>query len=402
MSRNLHEKYKSYSLEELLQDDEFIASSILSTEESKESEEQTIQEDVELNNDDVCFAVYFIKSIHVKSEPIHADEVQALWNNIQLHATSQISRKRFVLYFAIASGMAALLALILTIRFEQDTNYLQPYVLNPQYRDSKSIQLILSKTETLNLEGQEIQIAYSAPNLSVNNQSIATKAKVSQKDMHQLIVPFGKRAKVQLSEGTEIWVNSGSHIIYPLSFGKNKREILVCGEVCLNVVSDEQRPFIVHSKYMDVEVLGTYFNVRTDEDDSVQNIVLISGSVKIKSKYRVEEIILKPNEMFVSVNGVPSVKEVDALQYVAWTSGIYQYSSETLEVIFQNLSRYYGINIEYSSGVANLRCSGKLDLKNDPQPVLSAIAQTAPISVHHDATSNKYKIMNLTKDLPMK
>ncbi|GHV47845.1 hypothetical protein FACS1894181_02160 [Bacteroidia bacterium] len=92
------------------------------------------------------------------------------------------------------------------------------------------------------------------------------------------------------------------------------------------------------------------------------------------------------------LNGLPEVKTVDVDVYISWKSGIYQYESETLGVILTRLSQYYGQEISCSPQSACLKCSGKLDLKDDLDEVLSGIAKTAPVICHF--SENKYLITN--------
>lgn len=78
-----------------------------------------------------------------------------------------------------------------------------------------------------------------------------------------------------------MYINSGSHVIYPSDFDKDKREILVEGEVYLEVAKDPKRPFFVKTKDFDVKVLGTTFNVSAYKDDAIASVVLVEGKVEV-------------------------------------------------------------------------------------------------------------------------
>jgi ferric-dicitrate binding protein FerR (iron transport regulator) len=176
-------------------------------------------------------------------------------------------------------------------------------------------------------------------------------------------------------------------------FDRKQREIYVDGEVYLEVSRDENCPFVVKTNKISIEVLGTSFNVMAYENDSIRNIVLVSGAVKIHSESGKEDAILAPSEMYLYSNDTrPEIKSVDVENHIAWKSGIYRYESESLDRILKRLSRYYGENILYSPQVAHLKCSGKLDLKDDLQLVLKGISRTAPVFCHYDG--EQYTVTN--------
>jgi ferric-dicitrate binding protein FerR (iron transport regulator) len=208
-----------------------------------------------------------------------------------------------------------------------------------------------------------------------------------------LIVPQGKRSLLTLSDGSKIWLNARTRVVYPTTFDETKREIFVDGEAFLEVFHNEKCPFIVKTKELQLEVLGTSFNIMAYEKDTVQSIVLVSGSVKINSKNK-KETILTPSEMYSCTNGMSEVKTVNVTDYISWKSGVYQYKNEYLSVILQRLSRYFGQDISYSPEVARLKCSGKLDMKDSLSLVLNGISKTAPIVWQFDESKNQYRIRN--------
>ena len=91
------------------------------------------------------------------------------------------------------------------------------------------------------------------------------------------------RSSLTFSDGTKIWVNSGSKVIYPVSFEKKKREIYVEGEVYLDVTHDTSWPFVVRTQQVDVKVLGTSFNVSAYKDDSNMQVTLVEGKVEVNT-----------------------------------------------------------------------------------------------------------------------
>lgn len=150
------------------------------------------------------------------------------------------------------------------------------------------------------------------------------------------------------------------------------------GEVFLEVTPDKNKPFIVKTNNMSVQVLGTSFNVMAYEKDLSTAVVLVTGSVQVNIKNE-EDFRLKPSDMLSFSGGRGEVKQVNVEDYILWKDGLYTYRSESLSVILDRLSRYYGKKISYQPDVATLKCSGKLDMQEDLDVVLDGLTKTAPV-----------------------
>ena len=97
---------------------------------------------------------------------------------------------------------------------------------------------------------------------------------------HSLEIPKGGEYRLQLADGSRIWLNSESSLRYPVKFGLHRREIFLSGEIYLEVVPDTQRPFIVHTANRTIKVLGTRFNVRNYPTDSLWSTTLVEGKIQ--------------------------------------------------------------------------------------------------------------------------
>lgn len=196
----------------------------------------------------------------------------------------------------------------------------------------------------------------------------------------------GEQRAITLSDGTEIRLNASSQIRYSKDFNGEKREITLIGEAYFNVSKDPERPFIIHTADMDIEVLGTEFNVKAYAEDETTETALISGSVAIHQRSNPqEEIILKPMEKFVlhrqvlaenhdgrvGEKPVESAKKIetnilplnlgknDETQTIAetgWLQGRMAFRDERFSSIARTLERYYDIEISFEKPVtANYR-----------------------------------------------
>ena len=253
---------------------------------------------------------------------------------------------------------------------------------------SSTVKLVLSSDSMLTFNTKAANIQYKSGRIICNsNQTVSDDASAA---FNQLIVPFGHSSNLTLSDGTRIWLNAGTRLIYPVSFKEKTREIYVEGEIYLEVAHDADHPFIVRtSQNMDVRVLGTHFDVKAYRGGPLQRVVLVSGSVQVSQNNALAKLL--PNEMYEVRNGGSAVvKQVDPSYYISWTKGLYLTNDERLGDIFSDLMKYYGVDMKYDSSVASLRCSGKLDLKDNFESVMNAISETAPIV--YNRSNNKYYV----------
>ena len=134
------------------------------------------------------------------------------------------------------------------------------------------------------------------------------------RDVRQLafmerFVPSGKRERITLPDGSEVWLNSGTLLLYPSDFIGDKREIYLVGEGYFKVRKRPEQPFIVRTKAMRVQVLGTEFNLSAYSDQEKITTTLEEGSLKIlPDDPSVAPCILSPNEQLVYI---PSRGKVD-------------------------------------------------------------------------------------------
>jgi len=359
--------------------------------ESNKYWEKKLEEGI-VDPEDYDFSRCFIHSVQVRPEFISESEILDLWVNIEVNNKKNIQKKKK--YFHILSvllGSAAIFVFLFWITMiisnKKDKNYQSFFSAETVNKTITDVQLHLANNKTVPLTGENVKIAYNKENIAVNNSKIVLKDESpsdQKQTLHELVVPWGKRSMLTLSEGSKIWINAGTRVAYPVVFDNNKREIYVDGEVFLEVSPDKDRPFIVKTKKIDVEVLGTKFNVMAYEKDTIQNIVLVSGIVKIHNNNQKKVITLMPNEMYSFGNGLSKIQTVDVEGYISWKSGIYQYNSVSLGEIMKRLSHYYGCSIDCSSQVSQMKFSGKLDLKDTIEMILEGIAQIAPITYRYD------------------
>lgn len=163
-----------------------------------------------------------------------------------------------------------------------------------------------------------------------------------------LRVPFGKQFDLILSDGTKVFLNSGTSLKYPVKFlSGQKRDVFLNGEAFFDVEKDNNRPFTVNANELDVDVLGTQFVVSLYEEDKEVSVVLVEGSVDLsKDNDSVTTRLTPGNRGVLDYNtGLISKKNVKTSIYTAWIDGVLIFRNETFENISRKLERVYNITI---------------------------------------------------------
>ena len=248
--------------------------------------------------------------------------------------------------------------------------------------------LILQDGKEVRIGNVESQISYAQNGKDI---TIGTDQKVFQDiiskktNYNTVIVPYGKRTLITLSEGTKVWLNSGSKLIFPAVFSDKKREVYIDGEAVFEVTHSETNPFYVQTRNFDIKVLGTVFNVSSYSDDKNSSTVLQEGKIELSYKgntiFNKEKFTILPGTMAVfnpDENNFTKEK-VDPQDYMSWHDGYLVFNNEKLINILKRLSRYYDVDILLSDvKIQNETFSGNLDLKSSPAKVLDIIAKTTP------------------------
>lgn len=165
--------------------------------------------------------------------------------------------------------------------------------------------------------------------------------------MNKLYVPRRGEYNLTLSDGTRVFLNSDSRLIYPVTFGKGKREVILQGEGYFDVAKDAARPFLVRTDDMTVRVLGTSFNLKCYPGDTRVEATLVCGSVEVVGGER--EMLLAPGEQACLNRGSGKMEKakVNTTLYTSWKDGLFIFERERLEDILTILSRWYDVVIFY-------------------------------------------------------
>lgn len=174
-----------------------------------------------------------------------------------------------------------------------------------------------------------------------------------------LRTPRGGQYQLELPDGSKVWLNAASTITYPTAFPGNERKITIDGEAYLEVAHDATKPFKVQANGIEVEVLGTHFNVHAYNDEPVIRTTLVQGKVKVvKSGSVGKPVILQPGEQAVlnpvshrlndegeralTIDHSPDIEEV-----LAWKNGLFHFNNADIESVMKQVERWYDVDVVY-------------------------------------------------------
>lgn len=385
----------------LLDNDLFIQWVLYPTPELNSYWQEQINKNEELKIN-ICTLKDIINKLKIKEPTLSHDDKMAIWSKIEqstLHKkTEKKSFKKMWLQVASIAAVIILLAggywmFVKELNPLTETDYTSILVVDEQSIRSDDIVPTLPDNKQIAVDSSNI--VYDEEGIS-NIHSEQTKTKTIDKlQLNQLTVPYGKTVSLTLSDGTKMWVNSGSRVIYPSVFSTDKREIFVSGEIYLDVVKNPDHPFIVKTSQININVLGTKFNVSAYDDESVQSVVLVTGAVGIKRKELKGNYNILPNQMLsysVSTKEV-NIQKVDVNNYISWIQGYLLVNSENLDSVLQKLERHYNLSFSYDQNkLKGIRVSGKLDLHGGVESVLEYISITVPIKYTIDGKNIKIEL----------
>lgn len=182
-----------------------------------------------------------------------------------------------------------------------------------------------------------------------------------------LTVPRGGVYQLTLADGTRVWMNSDSKLIYPVAFTGDTREVVLTGEAYFDVRKDLRKPFTVETRLGKIKVLGTQFNVKCYPEEASVETTLVQGSVSF-SNDAVTGMRLLPGYQLKYDEGCDTVglRKVNVNYYVGWRDNQLTFQGETLEDIMRVLARWYDVGVIFEDeGLKQIEFSGNLDRYED-------------------------------------
>lgn len=201
---------------------------------------------------------------------------------------------------------------------------------------------------------------------------------------NELYAAFGTRSALKLSDGTSVWINSGSSIKYPDNFVGNNRTVFLKGEAYFEVESDPKKPFIVETSSLSVKAIGTKFNVSGYTSAEEAEVTLVSGKVEVSltdDKKYIKSSMLDINQHFSfnKANGTTSIITEDTYKYISWKDGKLIFRNEPLSNVVKKISQVFNIDIEIKGEEIQNYCFRATFQDESLTEILKLLKMSSPI-----------------------
>lgn len=202
----------------------------------------------------------------------------------------------------------------------------------------------------------------------------------SKNQIFTVTTKLGERAFVELPDGTQAWLNACSDISYSQSIFPRKRNVILHGEAYFDVAHNKRSPFVVNTEEVNIEVLGTKFNVRNNRDERYVTTTLIEGSINFNSEHAGINLKLRPGEemKFDKNNHKYSLlTESNTKEVIGWIDGRLIFRNNTLQEIAILLQQNYNVRIHFADeGVKNERFNANFEIADNIYQILSILELT--------------------------
>ena len=405
-------KYFKYSVEDFTRDLNFI--NWVNNGINQKEWEDFVRENPNLSKD-INTARKIVYSLRYNAKDLQEEDGVEVYKKIEAfftlyHKSKRTIRIRKIMqYAAIFVLVLSIGAAIPIVYFTRNSDKFSEIVSKPS--NIKEAKLILSSGEEilLNKKQSDLQFNAAGNQIKIDSDSIINYDKeTDQNAMAQVIIPYGKRSSILLSDGTKVWLNAGSKLVFPQKFSGKNRKVFLNGEAFFDVFKNNDVPFIVSTGNMNVTVQGTEFNIRNIDSDNEMEVVLVEGAVSLKDNSMLHvlgnEIRLLPNQKAVLnkiENKTTIESNVEVAYYISWKEGLLEFNSESILNVFKRLSQFYNVSFETESGVElNRKISGKLDLKESLEDVMKVVSDAAPISFRIE--QDKVLVISKINNMPMR
>jgi hypothetical protein len=298
--------------------------------------------------------------------------------------TQQIEKKRknrvwMHLFYATSSVAAVVVAGILLFRSISPVEELPGVAM----QEEEIPAMIVASGDTILLldSQQEIKIGNTVVGHTVVNKidySSQAAAVHPGQEYHTLVVPGKSVYIIVLSDGTEVTLNTGSRLTYPVNFDGDLRKVQMEGEICFDVSKRERQPFIVTTGNVSVRVLGTLFNMEAYPGEPVIT-TLVKGKIEVSNGEKSR--VIAPNQQVIISPGQFEVRRVYADEFVGWTKGVFHFTDTPLSIIMSKLARWYDADVVFATSSAkNIRFTLEIKRYDDILNILSKIEKSGCVN----------------------
>lgn len=309
-------------------------------------------------------------------------DMQKAWNNMLKKARKK--RQGAIFRWGMAASFILLMGISLFFLHKREAPTL---TANIPDTTQNQVQLVLSSGEKIAIANHSGKFLNEQGTLIQNDSALLsyTTSGVysgNQVTYNTLIVPRGCEYRIRLADSTMVILNAESRLTYPTAFTGASREVVLEGEGYFDVTPDKEHPFIVKTPAIQVEVLGTSFNVSAYREETSNKVTLVQGKVNVYSEAGEKE--LTPNQQFTYnlENRQINIKTVNIEPYTAWISGTLVFDGTPLEEVTQKLARWYDVEFVFmSEEMEGIRFSGRFKKYEKLPYILSLISETTEVQL---------------------
>ncbi|WP_126243849.1 FecR family protein [Chitinophaga rhizosphaerae] len=208
---------------------------------------------------------------------------------------------------------------------------------------------------------------------------------------HTIAIPRGGQYDLTLPDGTRIWLNAASRLRFPAVFDGPERTVELDGEAYFEVARNERQPFRVKARGLEVDVLGTHFNVMAYADEPAIQTTLLEGKVRLSGGGAA--VVLKPGQQGRFTEGQRiQVRSADLEQAMAWKNGMFVFNDEPLPSIMRKISRWYDVDVRFRDPGTTISFAGSISRFKNVQDVLHMLSLTG--TVQFRVEGNTIQVMN--------
>ena len=365
---------------DFLKDKQFIRWQLVPDEEVEAYWKNFIEQNPDLNPD-LEQAVDYLKTTGLNNSTLTDAERLHLLNKIEstIERSVKTTKIRRIIQLSVASCAAIALLIVglnhfvfqeKKVHYSADKELIVGNLLN-----NKDIQLITEEDSLLFQNDVQVEFDKTGKAKIRQVDSEEKTVELTKSKQNTLIVPYGKRSTLTLSDGSKVWLNSGSVLEFPAQFTGNNREVrLASGEMYIEVAPDGKKPFHVRTSDFDVKVYGTKFNVSTYAD-SPQSVVLVEGRVSLQPTNKKETFLSPSEQATYSDNGTFNRQKVDVNQFISWKNGYLEFDKTPMTDVLKQIGRYYNLSFDFDNDVNLQRrtCTGKIYLSENLDNVMTTI-----------------------------
>ncbi|MDR1273047.1 MAG: FecR domain-containing protein [Odoribacteraceae bacterium] len=202
-------------------------------------------------------------------------------------------------------------------------------------------------------------------------------------ETHRLEVGRGGEYKVELPDGSRVWLNSESRLVYPSRFEGDTRRVYLNGEAYFEVRRDEAHPFIVTVDACDVRVLGTAFNVARYTGDRHVVTTVVSGSVEVSAGGASERLLAGQQCLYDPGASTMTLRAVDATRVASWKNGLFIFDDVSIEEIARQIARWYDVDARFADDAARAASfTGAMERYRPASYIVRLLNETNTVECH--------------------